>query len=84
MRDKTLTHYKGNYTQFESTKDERLRHQQKAYEAQEMKKEHLQAFVDRFRVNANRASQAQCKLKVSLIHGVAFLCTHNYYFISND
>ena len=64
MRDKTLTHYKGNYSQFDKTKDERLRHQQKQYEAQEMKKEHLQAFVDRFRVNANRASQAQCKLKV--------------------
>lgn len=64
LRDKNLTYYKGNYSVFEKTKDERLKQQQREYEANEMKREHLQAFVDRWRVNANRASQAQSKLKV--------------------
>ncbi|XP_065656487.1 ATP-binding cassette sub-family F member 3 isoform X2 [Hydra vulgaris] len=64
LHSKTLHAYKGNYTQFEKTRDEKLKNQQREYEAQKQYREHLQAYVDRWRVNANRASQAQSKLKI--------------------
>lgn len=64
LHSKCLDTYKGNYTQFEKTKDEKLKNQQREYEAQKQYREHLQAYVDRWRVNANRAAQAQSKLKI--------------------
>lgn len=64
LHSKTLDCYKGNYTQFVITKDEKLKNQQREYEAQKQYREHLQAYVDRWRVNANRAAQAQSKLKI--------------------
>jgi len=64
LHSKELDTYKGNYTQFEKTKDEKLKNQQREYEAQKQYRDHLQAYVDRWRVNANRAAQAQSKLKI--------------------
>lgn len=64
LHSKSLDTYKGNYTQFEKTKDEKLKNQQREYESQKQYREHLQAYVDRWRVNANRAAQAQSKLKI--------------------
>ncbi|XP_057304553.1 ATP-binding cassette sub-family F member 3-like [Hydractinia symbiolongicarpus] len=64
LHSRSLDTFKGNYTQFEVTKDEKLRNQQREYEAQKQYREHLQAYVDRWRVNANRAAQAQSKLKI--------------------
>lgn len=64
LHSRALDCYKGNYTIFEKTKDEKLRNQQREYEAQKQYRDHLQAFVDRWRVNANRAAQAQSKLKI--------------------
>jgi len=64
LHSKTLDTYKGNYTQFEKTREEKLKNQQREYEAQKQYREHLQAYVDRWRVNANRAAQAQSKLKI--------------------
>jgi ATP-binding cassette subfamily F protein 3 len=64
LYSKMLDIYKGNYTQFEKTKDEKLKNQQREYEAQKQYRDHLQAYVDRWRVNANRAAQAQSKLKI--------------------
>jgi len=64
LHSKNLDYYKGNYTQFEKTRDEKLKNQQKEYEAQKQYRDHLQAYVDRWRVNANRAAQAQSKLKI--------------------
>jgi len=64
LHSKSLDTYKGNYTQFEKTEDEKLKNQQREYEAQKQYREHLQAYVDRWRVNANRAAQAQSKLKI--------------------
>ena len=34
------------------------------YETQKAYREHLQAFIDRWRYNANRAAQAQSKIKI--------------------
>jgi len=64
LHSKDLDTYKGNYTQFEKTKDEKLKNQQREYEAQKQYRDHLQAFIDRWRVNANRAAQAQSKIKI--------------------
>ncbi|GBE78707.1 Uncharacterized ABC transporter ATP-binding protein [Sparassis crispa] len=59
-----LDYYKGNFTQFYSTKSERDRNLQKEYETQMEYRKHLQAFIDRWRYNANRAAQAQSKIKI--------------------
>jgi len=64
LHSRMLDTYKGNYTQFEKTKDEKLKNQQREYESQKQYREHLQAYVDRWRVNANRAAQAQSKIKI--------------------
>ena len=59
-----LVTYRGDYTQFVSTRAERLKNQQREYETQLAYRQHLQAFVDRWRYNANRAPQAQSRLKI--------------------
>jgi len=64
LHSRSLDCFKGNYTQFVITKDEKLKNQQREYEAQKQYRDHLQAYVDRWRVNANRAAQAQSKLKI--------------------
>jgi ATP-binding cassette subfamily F protein 3 len=56
-------HYSGNYDQFEQTRNERLKQQTRAHEAQEAHKKHVQKFIDRFRYNANRAAQVQSRIK---------------------
>lgn len=43
-----------NFTQFYSTKSERDRNLRKEYETQMEYRKHLQAFIDRWRYNANR------------------------------
>ncbi|KAF7319831.1 Protein gcn20 [Mycena kentingensis (nom. inval.)] len=59
-----LDYYKGNFTQFYSTKSERDRNMRKEYDTQMEYRRHLQAFIDRWRYNANRAAQAQSKIKI--------------------
>lgn len=59
-----LINYRGDYTQFVATRAERLKNQQREYETQLAYRQHLQAFVDRWRYNANRAPQAQSRLKI--------------------
>jgi len=58
-----LTYYKGDYNQFEYTRYENLKNQQKTHEAQEKQRKHMQAFVDRWRCNAKRAKMAQSRMK---------------------
>ena len=64
MHNEQLDTYRGNYVQFLATKDERLKNQQREYDAQTQYRQHLQAFIDRWRYNANRAPQAQSRLKI--------------------
>ena len=64
MHNEQLESYRGNYIQFLSTREERLKNQQREYDAQLQYRQHLQAFVDRWRYNANRAPQAQSRLKI--------------------
>lgn len=63
MHSERLDYYKGNFTQFYETREERRKNQMREYEASVSKRAHLQAFIDRWRYNANRAAQAQSKIK---------------------
>ncbi|KAJ7376206.1 ATP-binding cassette sub- F member 3 [Desmophyllum pertusum] len=63
MHSQRLESYRGNYENFIKTMTEKLTNQQREYEAQQMHRQHLQAFVDRWRYNAKRASLAQSRLK---------------------
>lgn len=55
---------RGNYEQFEKTKNEKLKAQRREYEAQMAHRAHVQEFIDRFRYNANRAASVQSKIKM--------------------
>ena len=63
-RRSLINWYVSNFTQFYSTKSERERNLRREYETQMEYRKHLQAFIDRWRYNANRAAQAQSKIKI--------------------
>ncbi|KAJ9148115.1 hypothetical protein P3X46_030206 [Hevea brasiliensis] len=58
-----LSAYKGNYDTFEKTREEQIKNQQKAFEANERSRAHMQSFIDKFRYNAKRASLVQSRIK---------------------
>lgn len=60
----TLRVYTGNYDAFEAAKALEKEQKEKALQAQNRRKEELQAFVDRFRAKATKASAAQSRLKM--------------------
>ncbi|XP_073843233.1 ATP-binding cassette sub-family F member 3 [Musca autumnalis] len=64
LHSQQLEAYKGNYEQFEKTKNEKLKAQRREYEAQMAHRQHVQEFIDRFRYNANRAASVQSKIKM--------------------
>ncbi|KAL2096223.1 hypothetical protein ACEWY4_008371 [Coilia grayii] len=64
LHSQQLGSYRGDYENFIKTKEDRLKNQQREYEAQLQYREHIQVFIDRFRYNANRAAQVQSKLKL--------------------
>ncbi|WVQ83341.1 hypothetical protein IAT38_005480 [Cryptococcus sp. DSM 104549] len=64
QHNQRLDYYKGNFSQFYATKTERAKNQKKEYETQLAYRQHLQAYIDRWRYNANRAAQAQSKIKI--------------------
>ncbi len=59
-----LTLYKGNYSDYERQRAEHLAQQQANFEKQQTKRAHLQQYVDRFRYKADKAKQAQSRLKM--------------------
>ncbi|KAG0591226.1 hypothetical protein M758_1G156000 [Ceratodon purpureus] len=63
LQNQKIVTYKGDYDTFERTRDERIRNQMKAHEANERTRGHIQAFVDKFRYNAKRASLVQSRIK---------------------
>uniref|UniRef100_A0A8C1M838 ATP-binding cassette sub-family F member 3 n=1 Tax=Cyprinus carpio TaxID=7962 RepID=A0A8C1M838_CYPCA len=66
LHSQRLESYRGDYENFIKTKEDRLKNQQREYEAQLQYREHIQVFIDRFRYNANRAAQVQSKLKLTV------------------
>ncbi|CAD0314340.1 ATP-binding cassette domain-containing protein [Xanthomonas hortorum pv. cynarae] len=55
--------YVGGYTDFERQRIEHLRQQQIAHEKGQAERAHLQSFIDRFKAQASKASQAQSRMK---------------------
>jgi ATP-binding cassette subfamily F protein 3 len=58
-----LTLYTGGYDDFEETLRERQRLQLKLKKKQDDARKHMEAFVERFRAKASKATQAQSRLK---------------------
>lgn len=63
LQGQQLYVYKGNYDTFEEVRAEKVRNQQRAAESAEARKAHVQAFIDKFRFNAKRASLVQSRIK---------------------
>ncbi|MDE3273823.1 ATP-binding cassette domain-containing protein [Pseudoalteromonas sp. G4] len=55
--------YKGNYSQFERIKAEKLAQQQSNFEKQQEQIAHLESFIRRFKAKASKAKQAQSRVK---------------------
>lgn len=55
--------YKGNYSQFERQKAERLAQQQAQFDKQQEQIAHLEKFITRFKAKASKAKQAQSRVK---------------------
>ncbi len=58
-----LTLYRGGYDSFEETRREQQLQQKRMRQRQEAARKHMQSYVDRFRYKANKARQAQSRLK---------------------
>jgi ATP-binding cassette subfamily F protein 3 len=58
-----LTLYTGNYDTFERERAAKLGLQQKMFEKQQAQRAHMQAFIDRFKAKASKATQAQSRVK---------------------
>ncbi|KAF2223088.1 ABC transporter domain-containing protein [Elsinoe ampelina] len=59
-----LDYYKGaNFNSFYATKEERRKTAKREYENQMVQRAHLQAFIDKFRYNAAKSSEAQSRIK---------------------
>ena len=61
--NKRLTVYQGNYSKYQSQKDERRAQLEAAYRNQREQIEHLEAFINRFRAQATKAKQVQSRIK---------------------
>merc|ERR1712216_766499 len=64
VANKKLQIYKGDYDTFVRTRADRMKQQKRAFEAGEKKRAHVQAFIDKFRFNAKRASIVQSRIKM--------------------
>jgi len=63
LEDRKLTLYQGPYDQFARQRAERLAQAQAVAKKQEARRAHLQSYVDRFRYKADKAKQAQSRIK---------------------
>ena len=63
LHDGKLTAYRGNYDRFEETRALQQSLRQAQYTRQLAQRQHMQAFVDRFRYKATKARQAQSRIK---------------------
>lgn len=63
FENKQLFSYTGNYSSYQKQRAERLALAQKHYEKQQVKKQHLNSFILRFKAKASKAKQAQSRVK---------------------
>lgn len=63
LEDKKLTLYQGGYDQFSKQRAAKLAQAESLAKKQEARRAHLQSYVDRFRAKADKAKQAQSRMK---------------------
>ncbi len=63
LEDKGLIYYTGTYDMFAKQRAQKRALLASAAKKQDAKREHLQAFVDRFKAKASKAKQAQSRIK---------------------
>ncbi|MDQ2093209.1 ABC-F family ATP-binding cassette domain-containing protein [Rhodalgimonas zhirmunskyi] len=63
LEDRKLTFYQGNYDAFAKARAAKLLAQESEAKKQDARRAHLQSYVDRFRYKADKARQAQARLK---------------------
>jgi len=63
FENKKLYLYRGNYSDYEKQKAERMAQQQAEYAKQQIRKKEIESFVRRFRAKASKARQAQSRIK---------------------
>lgn len=56
--------YQGNYSSFERQRAERLVHQGAVYERQELERQRIERFINRFRAKPTKAKQVQSRIKM--------------------
>jgi ATP-binding cassette subfamily F protein 3 len=61
--NKRVHFYSGNYSKYEVLKQERRAQLKAAYDNQQEKIQHLEAFINRFRYQATKAKQVQSRIK---------------------
>ena len=64
LSERSLTLWTGGYDQFDKLRHEKLAQAQSQKKKQDARRAHLQTYVDRFRYQANKARQAQSRLKM--------------------
>ena len=64
LEDKGLVYYTGTYDMFAQQRAQKRSLLASAAKKQDAKREHLQAFVDRFKAKASKAKQAQSRVKM--------------------
>jgi ATP-binding cassette subfamily F protein 3 len=64
LEARKLKLYSGNYDAFERVRREQRELLEKQRKGEDLRRKHLQAFVDRFRYKASKAKQAQSRLKM--------------------
>ncbi|WP_320823783.1 ABC-F family ATP-binding cassette domain-containing protein [Reinekea sp.] len=80
FEQKKLQLYRGNYSQFERQRAERMAQHQAAFDKEQKQKEHLESFVQRFKAKASKAKQAQSRVKMleKLTMNAPLLLSHGY------
>ncbi len=63
IEQQKLNLYRGGYSDFERQRAEKLALQQSMFEKQQRKVAHLHSYIDRFKVQATKARQAQSRIK---------------------
>jgi len=64
QHNERLDYYRGaNFDEFYNTKEERFKNAKREYENQIAYRKHMQAFIDKFRYNAAKSSEAQSRIK---------------------
>ncbi|MBW4708096.1 ATP-binding cassette domain-containing protein [Roseobacter sp. YSTF-M11] len=64
LEERQLTYYQGPYDQFARQRAEQRAVQAAMAKKQQARRDHMQAFVDRFKAKASKAKQAQSRLKM--------------------